>query len=79
VKAFPNPSPGQFIIMTLSTSPKPLSIAVTDNSGTLVESRSGLPATGLFFLGDRYTPGIYYLQVKQGNSKQTIKLIKLGH
>lgn len=79
VKAFPNPSPSQFIIMTLSTSPKPLSIAVTDNSGTLVESRSGLPATGLFFLGDRYVPGIYYLQVKQGNSKQTIKLIKLGH
>jgi len=79
VKAFPNPSPGQFIIMTLSTSPKPLSISVTDNSGKLVESRNGLPATGLFLLGDRYVPGVYYLQVKQGNSKETIKLIKLGH
>ncbi|MBO9199470.1 MULTISPECIES: family 10 glycosylhydrolase [Niastella] len=79
VKAYPNPSPGQFIIMTLSTSPKALSISVTDNGGTLIESRSGLPATGLFFLGDRYIPGVYYLQIKQGNSKQTIKLIKLGH
>jgi hypothetical protein len=62
--------------MTLSTSPKPLAIAVTDNAGKLVESRSGLPATGLFFLGGSYLPGVYYLEVKQGNSKETIKLIK---
>ncbi|MCS3797914.1 family 10 glycosylhydrolase [Niastella sp. OAS944] len=79
VKAFPNPSPGQFIIMTLSTSPKPISIAVTNNAGKLVESRNGLPATGLFFLGNNYIPGIYYLEIKQGNSRETIKLIKLGH
>jgi uncharacterized lipoprotein YddW (UPF0748 family) len=79
VKAFPNPSPSQFIIMTLSTSPKPLSISVTDNAGKLVEKRNGLPAAGLFFLGSNYLPGIYYLEVKQGNSKETIKLLKLGH
>jgi type IX secretion system substrate protein len=78
VKAFPNPSPNQFIIMTLSTSPKPLNISVTDNTGKLVEKRNGLPAAGLFFLGSNYLPGIYYLEVKQGNSKETIKLIKVG-
>jgi hypothetical protein len=65
--------------MTLSTSPKPISIAVTNNTGKLIESRNGLPATGLFFLGSNYIPGIYYLEVKQGNSRETIKLIKLGH
>jgi hypothetical protein len=79
VKAFPNPSPSQFIIMTLSTSPKTLSISVTDNTGKLVEKRNGLPAAGLFFLGSNYLPGIYYLEVKQGNSKETIKLLKIGH
>lgn len=77
VKAFPNPSPGQFIIMTLSTSPKPLNISIVNNAGTLVETRNGLPATGLFFLGAGYVPGVYYLEVKQGNSKEIIKLIKL--
>ncbi|HEX6427239.1 MAG TPA: family 10 glycosylhydrolase, partial [Niastella sp.] len=56
VKAFPNPSPTQFVIMTLSTSPKQLSIAVTDNTGKLVEKRNGLPAAGLFFLGSNYLP-----------------------
>ncbi|WP_205512972.1 family 10 glycosylhydrolase [Longitalea arenae] len=78
VKAFPNPSPGQFIIMTLSTSPKPLSITVVNNAGALIESRSGVPATGLFYLGAGYTPGVYYLEVKQGDIKETIKLIRLG-
>jgi uncharacterized lipoprotein YddW (UPF0748 family) len=79
VKAFPNPAPHQFIIMTLSTSPKSLSITVTDNAGRIIEARNGLPATGLFFLGSNYLPGVYYLEVKQGNKKETIKLIKQKH
>ena len=79
VKAFPNPAPHQFIIMTLSTSSKPLSITITDNAGKLIETRSGLPANGLFFLGSNYLPGVYYLEVKQGNKKETIKLIKTAH
>ncbi|WP_207514795.1 family 10 glycosylhydrolase [Longitalea luteola] len=79
VKAFPNPTPAHFTIMTLSTSPKPLSISVVNNAGKLIEARSGLPATGLFFLGAGYVPGVYYLEVKQGNRKEAIKLIKLGH
>jgi len=79
VKAFPNPSPGQFVIMTLSTSPKPLSLSVTNNAGMVVETRNGLPSTGLFFLGGNYLPGVYYLEVKQGNKKEAIRLIKLGH
>ncbi|WP_315823293.1 family 10 glycosylhydrolase [Paraflavitalea speifideaquila] len=77
VKAFPNPSPTQFYVLTLSTSLKPLSIIVTDNTGRTIESRTGLAANGLFNLGAGYRPGVYYLQVKQGNNTQTVKLIKL--
>jgi uncharacterized lipoprotein YddW (UPF0748 family) len=77
VKAFPNPSPNQFYVLTLSTSLQPLSFIVTDNSGRTIESRTGLAANGLFTLGANYRPGMYYLQVKQGNNVQTVKLIKL--
>lgn len=77
VKAFPNPSPGQFYVITLSTSLKPLTIVVTDNTGRTIETRSGLAANGLFTLGSNYRAGTYYLQVKQGNNTQTVKLIKL--
>lgn len=77
IKAFPNPTPGQFYVLTLSTSGKPLSMIVTDNAGRTIESRSGLAANGLLTLGASYRPGMYYLQVKQGNNSQTIKLVKL--
>lgn len=77
VKAFPNPSPNQFYVLTISTSQKPLGIIVTDNTGRTIESRTGLAANGLLNLGANYRPGIYYLQVKQGNNTQTVKLIKL--
>lgn len=77
VKTFPNPSPGQFYVLTVSTSRKPLSILVTDNTGRTIESRTGLSANGVLTLGAGYRPGIYYLQVKQGNIQQTVKLIRL--
>lgn len=77
IKAFPNPSPYQFYVLTLSTSQQSLSIIVTDNTGSAIESRTGLAANGLLTLGAGYRPGIYYLQVKQGNNVQTVKLIKL--
>jgi uncharacterized lipoprotein YddW (UPF0748 family) len=77
VKVFPNPSRYQFAILTLSTSPQPVAITVTDNTGRVVETRHGLPATGLLYIGARYRPGVYYLQVKQGNNKEVIQLVKL--
>ena len=77
VKTFPNPSPYQFYVLTLSTSLQPLSIIVTDNTGSAIESRTGLAANGLFTLGAGYRPGVYYLQVKQGNNVQTVKLVKI--
>lgn len=79
VKAFPNPTPGRFIILTLSRSSQPLTITVTDNAGRIAEKRNNVPANGLFYLGNKYKAGIYFLEVKQGDKKQTIKLIKSGY
>jgi uncharacterized lipoprotein YddW (UPF0748 family) len=77
VKAYPNPSPNQFYVLTLSTSQQPLTMKVISSIGTTVEIRTGLAANGLFYLGGNYAPGIYYLEVIQGNNRQTIKLVKL--
>lgn len=79
VKAFPNPTPSQFIVMTLSTSPQPLQITVVNSTGSIVETRNNVPSTGLFYIGNNYRAGTYFMEVKQGNKKQTIKLIKLGN
>jgi hypothetical protein len=62
--------------MNRSTSPKPLGITVTDNAGKIIETKNSLPATGMLYLGSNYLSGVYYLEVKQGNKKESIKLIK---
>ena len=77
IKAFPNPTPGQFYVLTVSTSMKPLNIQVTNSAGSVVESRTGVAPSGILTLGNNYAPGTYFLQVKQGNNTQTLKLIKL--
>lgn len=76
VKAYPNPTSNQFYVMTLSRSSQPISFIVTDYSGRVIESRTGLAPNGLFYLGANYQPGIYFLQVKQGPDTQTLKLVK---
>jgi uncharacterized lipoprotein YddW (UPF0748 family) len=79
VKAFPNPSPNQFFVLTLSTSSQPIMVKVTSLAGSTIESRTGLAANGLLSIGANYVPGTYFLEVTQGNNKQTIKLVKLAH
>lgn len=76
VKALPNPTPTQFHVVTASTSAVPLSVKVTDITGKVIETRSGLPATGMFYLGANYAPGMYFLQVKQGQKSEVLKLVK---
>lgn len=78
VKALPNPTPNQFHVITVSTSSLPVSIKVTDITGKVIETRSGLPANGMFYLGSNYMPGMYFLQVIQGQQSEVLKLVKTG-
>ena len=76
VKAYPNPSPDQFYVITVSTSLQPISYTVTDLAGKVIESRTALSANGLFYVGANYQPGMYILKVTQGQQSQTLKLVK---
>ncbi|MBO9633137.1 MAG: family 10 glycosylhydrolase [Chitinophagaceae bacterium] len=78
VKALPNPTPNQFHVITVSTSSQPISYKVTDITGKVIETRSGLPASGMFYLGNNYVPGMYFLQVIQGQQSEVLKLVKTG-
>ncbi|NML20248.1 family 10 glycosylhydrolase [Pseudoflavitalea sp. G-6-1-2] len=76
VKAYPNPTPDQFYVITLSTSLQTISYTVTDLAGKVIESKTGLSANGLFNIGSSYQPGMYILKVSQGQQSQTLKLVK---
>jgi hypothetical protein len=76
IKALPNPSSQQFILSLQSGNSLPVSITVTDAIGRLLEKREGINANGFTTLGSSYRPGIYFLEVNQGNTRKTLKLIK---
>jgi hypothetical protein len=76
VTAVPNPSAEGFTLYTQSPSNLSLCIKVMDAAGRMIESRRGVLANGTLYIGNTYRPGVYYLQVMQGDVLQTIKLIK---
>lgn len=78
IRALPNPSAGYF---TLSfpggSNSENISVRITDIAGRTVEVKSNLSSGTSLRLGERYTPGIYFAEVKQGPVRQQIKLVKL--
>ncbi len=76
IEVLPNPSKGQFVLRTYSRLQQMLTIRVLDNLGRLVEVRNSVSANATFYLGDRYLPGVYYVEVAQGSERRMVKLIK---
>ena len=76
VKALPNPTTDHFTLVTRSASDQPLTIKVTDNAGRVLETRSGMAANGTIQFGSRYRPGVYLVEIAQGDTKQVLKLVK---
>jgi hypothetical protein len=77
VKVGSNPSYGSFTLMTRSANSAALTIRVTDISGRVVETRTGIAPNGTTQLGADFHPGIYFAEIVQGDSKVRIKLLKL--
>lgn len=77
VKAGPNPSHGSFLLMTNSSNSAALTIRITDISGRVVETRTGIAPNGAILVGADFHPGVYFAEIVQGNNKVRIKLLKL--
>jgi hypothetical protein len=76
VRALPNPSATYFTLVTQGNINLPISILVYDISGRIIETKYGLPANYSISIGHSYKPGLYYVEIIQGNQKQTLKLVK---
>ncbi|MDQ6609429.1 MAG: family 10 glycosylhydrolase [Bacteroidota bacterium] len=76
VTALPNPSSNHFTLITNGGSDAPLLLRIKDNIGRLIESRKNVSPNGTYLFGQRYSPGIYYVEVIQGDSRVVMKLIK---
>jgi hypothetical protein len=75
--AYPNPFANNFSINLRSNSTTPVSIAIYDMAGRLLEARE-VKFQQLEFqqLGDRYPAGVYSVIVTQEKETQTIRVVK---
>jgi hypothetical protein len=74
--AYPNPSSGTFVLQLEGVSNELVSIRIVDMTGRLVEERTNLASNQPIKIGEKYAPGMYYVQVKQGLSSKQLKLVK---
>src|SRR5688500_6115796 len=77
LKAYPNPTTSHFNVkLESSIITQPITLNVVDVSGKLVEVRKNLVAGQTFQLGANYRPGMYFVELLQGDSRRIVKLVK---
>lgn len=77
INAYPNPSKNEFNVQISSTDvTTPVSIKVMNIDGKVLEQRI-INDSSYQQLGKNWNPGLYILEVLQGKSRKTVKLVKL--
>ncbi|HQV34928.1 MAG TPA: T9SS type A sorting domain-containing protein, partial [Flavobacterium sp.] len=75
--AYPNPFENSFAIDLKTSSTSPVSIAIYDMTGRLLETREfKFEKLASQKLGERYPSGVYSVIVNQDEETQTIRVVK---
>jgi hypothetical protein len=75
IQAFPNPTATEFTLSLKGNTTDKVNITVTDILGKKIYEVSGTGKNQYRF-GATFQPGVYLVQLIQGNNKKTIKVIK---
>jgi hypothetical protein len=77
LKAYPNPTTSQFNVKLESPDSKTaMMVRVIDLSGKVIEVKRGLMAGQTFQLGANYRPGMYFIELTQGDKRRIVKVVK---
>ena len=78
VTAMPNPSSNHFVI-TIGNGKQgeKIDLRVMNLLGKVIEQRTNLNNNQSFTLGNNYHPGLYIVEVQQGNEREKIMIVKL--
>jgi hypothetical protein len=78
LRALPNPSSSSFNLqLTSSNKVDKMSVRVTDITGRTVQVLHDLAPNQTLSIGAGYRPGLYMVELVQGNERIQIKLVKL--
>lgn len=75
IKAWPNPSSNEFTIDITGSSFDKVYIRVTNSYGQVVEQMTSSTNQVVSF-GDKLSRGVYYVEVRQGETRKLVKLVK---
>ena len=78
LNAYPNPSANEFNLTLQGGSEARLTIVVYTFDGRMVYQTVG-NSNSRYTFGNNFAPGVYVLKVIQGNSVQTLKIVKAGN
>jgi VCBS repeat-containing protein len=77
LSAYPNPTTSQFNVKLESPDNKTsMTLRVIDLSGKIIEVKRGLMAGQTFQLGVNYRPGMYFIELTQGDQRRIVKVVK---
>ena len=76
VKAFPNPTEHQFTLYLEGASDEKVAIVVYDAIGRQVKKIERGDASGAIRFGEDLKVGVYVVEVRQGENRKTLKLVK---
>lgn len=80
IKALPNPSANYFtLVINSENQVHPISLRVIDVMGRVIETREKLKSRQIFNLGSAFSPGMYIIEVRQGEERKQIKIVKTGN
>lgn len=76
--AYPNPSLSYFTIYLKDGDPsEKISLRVMDIFGRVIEQRNNIQNNSAVQIGKNYWPGLYFVEIMQGATRQDLKLLKL--
>jgi hypothetical protein len=76
VQISPNPSKTNFRVYLALNKPKNINITLYSTEGKVLYQKSGLTNGVIDINASNYSPGLYILNVRQGEFNKTFKLIK---
>jgi hypothetical protein len=75
VKVFPNPSDAYFNLTPISNSKEIMNVTMYNMLGLKINESKAVPGQ-MMRLGQKIVPGSYLIEVRQGNERVTVKVIK---
>ncbi len=73
VKVFPNPTNNHFNVIVQGAVKNPITLKIIDVAGRTIQSFNNINANTSIFVGTDYRPGVYILEVGDGNAMTGIQ------